>query len=85
MGKALDWAGHPTEPTAGVKQRDAAHLMPGYGVAQVGAVICTAAQRAISDRLRMTKPELAGQGLGVQLWRLLVREREAPGGPCIQR
>eukprot|EP00969_Alexandrium_andersonii_P193132 8530112-Alexandrium_andersonii.AAC.1 len=29
------------------------------------------AQRAISDRLRMAKPELAGDSLGLERWRLL--------------
>eukprot|EP00969_Alexandrium_andersonii_P084449 3724563-Alexandrium_andersonii.AAC.1 len=32
-----------------------------------------AVQRAISDRLRMTKLELAGEGLGLELWRLLTQ------------
>eukprot|EP00969_Alexandrium_andersonii_P336245 14862796-Alexandrium_andersonii.AAC.1 len=44
----------------------------------------TAAQRAISDRLRMTKPALAGDGHGLELRRLLVREHEAPEQPAVQ-
>eukprot|EP00969_Alexandrium_andersonii_P245165 10834724-Alexandrium_andersonii.AAC.1 len=33
----------------------------------------------------MTKPELAGDVLGLELWRLLVREHEAPEQPVVQR
>eukprot|EP00975_Prorocentrum_lima_P041136 8644331-Prorocentrum_lima.AAC.1 len=33
----------------------------------------------------MTKPELAGPGNGLELWRLLIREHEAPEQPIIQR
>eukprot|EP00969_Alexandrium_andersonii_P165548 7315433-Alexandrium_andersonii.AAC.1 len=33
----------------------------------------------------MTKPELAGDGFGLKLWRLLIREREAPEQPVAQR
>eukprot|EP00969_Alexandrium_andersonii_P015651 684276-Alexandrium_andersonii.AAC.1 len=33
----------------------------------------------------MTKPELAGDALGLELWRLLVREHEAPEQPVVQR
>eukprot|EP00969_Alexandrium_andersonii_P071485 3155919-Alexandrium_andersonii.AAC.1 len=33
----------------------------------------------------MTKPELAGDGLGLELWRLLAREHEAPQQPVAQR
>eukprot|EP00969_Alexandrium_andersonii_P018798 820710-Alexandrium_andersonii.AAC.1 len=57
----------------------------GFDVAQISRVIFSAVQRAISDRLRMTKPELAGDALGLELWRLLVGEREAPEQPVVQR
>eukprot|EP00969_Alexandrium_andersonii_P237357 10477143-Alexandrium_andersonii.AAC.1 len=33
----------------------------------------------------MTKPELAGDGLGLELLRLLIREHEAPEQPAVQR
>eukprot|EP00969_Alexandrium_andersonii_P249934 11045909-Alexandrium_andersonii.AAC.1 len=33
----------------------------------------------------MTKPELAGDALGLELRGLLVREHEAPGQPVVQR
>eukprot|EP00969_Alexandrium_andersonii_P153554 6790535-Alexandrium_andersonii.AAC.1 len=33
----------------------------------------------------MTKPELARDALGLELWRLLVREHEAPEQPVVQR
>eukprot|EP00969_Alexandrium_andersonii_P167360 7398373-Alexandrium_andersonii.AAC.1 len=45
----------------------------------------TAIQRAISDQLAMTQPELAGVGNGLELWRLLVREHEAPEQLIAQR
>eukprot|EP00969_Alexandrium_andersonii_P301908 13345889-Alexandrium_andersonii.AAC.1 len=32
----------------------------------------------------MTKPELAGDGFGLELWRLLARAREAPEQPVAQ-
>eukprot|EP00969_Alexandrium_andersonii_P170628 7543243-Alexandrium_andersonii.AAC.1 len=57
----------------------------GFDVAQVSGVLYSAAQRTISDRFRMAKPELAGDALGFELWRLLVREHEAPEQPVVQR
>eukprot|EP00969_Alexandrium_andersonii_P072770 3210874-Alexandrium_andersonii.AAC.1 len=33
----------------------------------------------------MTKPELAGDAVGLELWRHLVREHEAPEQPVAQR
>eukprot|EP00969_Alexandrium_andersonii_P234756 10365288-Alexandrium_andersonii.AAC.1 len=33
----------------------------------------------------MTKPELAGDGLGLELWRVLVRGHEAPAQPVVLR
>eukprot|EP00969_Alexandrium_andersonii_P176617 7809381-Alexandrium_andersonii.AAC.1 len=33
----------------------------------------------------MTRPELAGDGLGLELWRLIIRERKAPEQPVVQR
>eukprot|EP00969_Alexandrium_andersonii_P004002 173894-Alexandrium_andersonii.AAC.1 len=33
----------------------------------------------------MTKPELAGDGFGLELRRLLIREHEAPEQPVVQR
>eukprot|EP00969_Alexandrium_andersonii_P177623 7854634-Alexandrium_andersonii.AAC.1 len=33
----------------------------------------------------MANPELAGDGLGLELWLLLIREREAPEQPAAQR
>eukprot|EP00969_Alexandrium_andersonii_P159433 7043803-Alexandrium_andersonii.AAC.1 len=38
----------------------------GFDVAQASRVIYSAVQRAIFDRLRMTKPELAGDALGLE-------------------
>eukprot|EP00969_Alexandrium_andersonii_P163882 7243168-Alexandrium_andersonii.AAC.1 len=54
----------------------------GFDVAQVSGVIYSAVQRAISDRPRMTKPELARDAMGLEPWRLLAREREARGQPA---
>eukprot|EP00969_Alexandrium_andersonii_P204848 9052994-Alexandrium_andersonii.AAC.1 len=73
VGRALDWAEKQLEPISEGKQREAAHLLTGLDIAQVSGRIYTAVQRTISDRFRMAKPELAGDGLGLELWRLLIR------------
>ena len=52
---------------------------PGLDVAQVSQVVYVAVQEAISDQLRMTRPQLAGDGRGLELWRMLIREHDAPG------
>eukprot|EP00969_Alexandrium_andersonii_P037117 1626631-Alexandrium_andersonii.AAC.1 len=57
----------------------------GIDVAQLSGVIDSADQRAVSDRLRMTRQELAGDALGFELWRLRAREHEAPEQPVAQR
>eukprot|EP00969_Alexandrium_andersonii_P102773 4535262-Alexandrium_andersonii.AAC.1 len=57
----------------------------GLDVAQVSGTIFAAVQGTISDRLRMTEPELAGDGPGLELRRLLVRVHEAPEQPVVQR
>eukprot|EP00969_Alexandrium_andersonii_P346935 15338659-Alexandrium_andersonii.AAC.1 len=57
----------------------------GFDVAQVSGVIYSAVQRTIPDRLRMTKPELAGDAWGFGLRRFLLREHEAPEQPVVQR
>eukprot|EP00974_Lingulodinium_polyedra_P021716 2098262-Lingulodinium_polyedra.AAC.1 len=59
--------------------------MPGYNIAQVSGTLFTALQETVSDALRMTKPDLAGDARGLELWRLLVREHEAPEQPIVQR
>eukprot|EP00969_Alexandrium_andersonii_P186561 8242483-Alexandrium_andersonii.AAC.1 len=33
----------------------------------------------------MTEPELVGDGLGLEFWCLLIRAREAPEQPVVQR
>ena len=48
-------------------------------------VMYTAILEAVSDQLRMTRPQLAGEGRGLELWRLLVREHDTPEQPLIQR
>ena len=52
---------------------------------QVSAVVFTAVHETISDQFRMTFPDLAGDGMGLELWRLLVREHESPEQPVVQR
>ena len=54
-------------------------------MAQASAVLYTVVQRTISGQLRMTRPDQAGSGNGLELWRLLVREYEVPGQPVAQR
>eukprot|EP00969_Alexandrium_andersonii_P248984 11003689-Alexandrium_andersonii.AAC.1 len=85
VGRVLDWAEKQLDPISELRQRDAARLLMGFDVAQVSRVIYPAVQRNISDRLRMTKPELAGDASGLDLWCLLVREHEAPEQPVVQR
>eukprot|EP00969_Alexandrium_andersonii_P316807 13996697-Alexandrium_andersonii.AAC.1 len=60
VGRAPGWAEKQLEPISELRQRDAARRLVGFDVAQVGGVIYSAAQRAISDLPRVTKPELAG-------------------------
>ena len=85
VGVVLDWAEKQLEPISAARQQAAADLIPGFDVAQVSGILFTVVQRVISDQLRMTKPELAGNGLGLALWRLLIREHEAPEQPVVQR
>eukprot|EP00969_Alexandrium_andersonii_P207154 9153166-Alexandrium_andersonii.AAC.1 len=81
----LDCAEKQLEPISEVKQREAASLVAGFNIAQVSGAIYTAVQRTVSDRLRMTKPEMAGDGLGLELRRLLVCKHEASEQPVVQR
>eukprot|EP00969_Alexandrium_andersonii_P102206 4511252-Alexandrium_andersonii.AAC.1 len=57
----------------------------GFDAAQVSGVLYSAVQRSISGRLWMTKPELAGDGVGFELRRLLVRGHQASEQPVVQR
>eukprot|EP00969_Alexandrium_andersonii_P251509 11115896-Alexandrium_andersonii.AAC.1 len=66
IGRVLDWAEKQLEPIPELRQLDAAHLLVGFDVAHVSGVLYSAAQRTISDRLRMTEPELAGDALGLE-------------------
>eukprot|EP00969_Alexandrium_andersonii_P177992 7870873-Alexandrium_andersonii.AAC.1 len=85
VGKLLDWAEKQLEPIEALSQQSVARVVPGFDLAQVSGVLFSAVQRAISDRLRMTKPELAGDGFGLELRLLLIREYEAPGQQQVQR
>ena len=60
-------------------------MLWGYGVEAVSATVYLALQQTVSNRLRTTTPNLAGEGLGFELWRLLVRGHEAPEQPLVQR
>ena len=54
-------------PIAEAKPRTAAHVLPDCDVERASTVLCTVVHRGIRDRLRMTKPDLASQGLGFEL------------------
>ena len=85
VGRVLDWAERQVEPAGQPHLGEAALLIPGFDIHQVNGMLFTAVQRTVSDQLRMTKPDLAGDGMGLELWRLLVREHEAPELPVVQR
>ena len=85
VGKMMDWAERQVDPITVERQPSAAHLIWDHGVAEVSAVVFTAVQETISDQLRMTLPDLAGDAMGLELWCLLVREHEAPEQPLVQR
>ena len=57
----------------------------GYDVQAVRYTVYLALHETMSNRLRVTQPKLAGMGMGLELWRLLVRGHEAPEQPLIQR
>ena len=60
--KILDWAEKQTEAITEDREAFARQVTWGYDVAQASAVIFTALQVTVSDRLRMTKPQQAGAG-----------------------
>ena len=47
-------------------------------------MVYSAIQETVSDRLRMAKTQLVGKGRGIELWRLLVRDYDAPEQPIAQ-
>ena len=65
MGRALDWAERRVEPVGQPHLAEAALLIPGFDIHPVNGMIFTAVQRAVSDQLRVTKPDLAGDGMGL--------------------
>ena len=71
VGKVLDWAEKQVEPIKMDGMGEAERLLPGFDIEQVSGVLFTSIQRTVGDQLRMTKPELAGDGVGVELRRLL--------------
>eukprot|EP00969_Alexandrium_andersonii_P129305 5713807-Alexandrium_andersonii.AAC.1 len=60
-------------------------LAPGLEHSRLSGVAHGAVQRTISGQLVMTKPELAGTGNGLELWRLLIREHGVPEQAIVQR
>ena len=72
-------------PITAEKEAEVKAVLSGYDVEQMSGVLFSALQETLSDRLRMTKPQLAGAGRGLELWRILVKEFEAPDQPVVQR
>ena len=60
-------------------------VLSGCDIEQLSGVLLSALQETLSDRLRVAKPQLAGVGRGLELWRILVKEFEAPEQPVAQR
>eukprot|EP00969_Alexandrium_andersonii_P047375 2078650-Alexandrium_andersonii.AAC.1 len=60
-------------------------LAPDFEASQLSGALRGAIQRTISDQQVTTKPGLAGIGNGLELWRLLIREHEAPEQPTVLR
>ena len=85
IGRLLGWAGNHTDPVTESRQLEAASSAGYLNVAQASGVLHTVVQHTISDRLRMTEPDQAGVGLGLELGRLLIREHEAPEQLVAQR
>eukprot|EP00969_Alexandrium_andersonii_P364681 15464618-Alexandrium_andersonii.AAC.1 len=84
-GAVLDWAENQLEPILGQGHPGVVRFALGFEYRQLSGVLFGAMQRAISDQLVMPQPEPAGSGNGVELWRLVVREHEAPEQPVVQR
>ena len=70
---------------AAERQLEAGSMLWGCDSPAVSASLYTAVQWAISGCLWMAPPQLAGDGLGFELWRTLAREHEAPEQPMAQR
>ena len=83
--KVLDWAEARTSQITADIEKEAEAVLGGYDIEQVSGILFVALQETLSDRLRMTKPQLAGAGRGLELWRILVKEFEAPDQPVVQR
>ena len=76
--KALGWAEKQEKVITQTAESEVYSILSGYDIEQLSGVLYSAVQETISDRLRMTKPQLVGPGRGLELWRILVREFEAP-------
>ena len=84
IAKVLDWAEVQASVITAEAEKGAEEVLSGYDMEQVSGVLFVALQETLSDRLRMTKPQLAGAGRGLELWRILVKEFEAPDQPVVQ-
>ena len=85
VSKVLDWAeGQPQSITAEA-EKGVYSVLSDFDVSQLSGTLYSVVQDTISDRLRMTKPQLAGDGRGLELWRMLVREHEQLDQPLVQR
>ena len=60
VGRILKWAERQTEPITEQKEREAANLAPQFDLAQVSEVLFVVLPVTLSDRLRMSRPMLAG-------------------------
>ena len=67
VGEVLGWAERQVDPITEARQHEAAQLIDGFDITTVSMVLDTAIRETISDQLRMTKPDLAGDGLGLEL------------------
>ena len=60
-------------------------MLQGYDIQSVSYTVYLALQETVANRIRTTTPKLAGVGMGLEFWRLLVRGHEAPEQPLVQR
>ena len=81
----MDWAEKQEQVITQSAESGLRSVLEGYDPEQISGILFSAVQETVSDRLRMTKPQLAGPGRGFERWRILVREFEAPEQPVVQR
>ena len=81
----MEWAGLQTERITSERQEEAAAMLQGYDIQSASYTVDLALQETVANRIRTTTPKLAGVGMGLEFWRLLVRGHEAPEQPLVQR